>query len=65
MKFILRRRADDISVHFWFVIVSGNGETVACSEMYTRKSDARATIDQIKRNVDISTPVEDETLDQR
>ncbi len=64
MKFILRRRADDVSVHFWFVIVAGNGETVACSEMYRNRSDARATIDQIKRNVGVATPVEDETLGQ-
>lgn len=62
MRFILRRRADDVAVHYWFVIVAGNGEVVACSEMYTRKSDARDAIDQIKRNISVATEVEDTTI---
>lgn len=57
MKFVIRRTSND---QFRFNLVAGNGEVVATSETYTRKSSAIDTIEAIKKGAGSAT-VDDQT----
>jgi uncharacterized protein YegP (UPF0339 family) len=46
MHFSIWKSRDD---QFYFELKADNGETVAVSELYTRKESARETIESIKR----------------
>jgi uncharacterized protein YegP (UPF0339 family) len=48
MKFVLKRTSND---QFRFNLVASNGQTVATSETYTRKSSALDTIASMKKQI--------------
>lgn len=58
MYFVVLKSANG---QYYFVLKSGNHETVATSEMYYAKSSALTTIESIKRGVNIDTQVIDRT----
>jgi len=57
MKFIVKKTSNG---QFRFNLVASNGQTVATSETYTRKSSALETIESIKKNTGAAT-IDDET----
>ncbi|MFI7600133.1 YegP family protein [Actinoplanes sp. NPDC049681] len=57
MKFIVKKASNG---QFRFNMVASNGQTVATSETYTRKSSALETIESIRKNAPGAT-VDDQT----
>lgn len=63
MKFVIK--TNEGKDHWWFVLVAGNGEPVATSEMYTRKQSALDTINSIRDAFgadEFAVPVIDQTV---
>ncbi|MHC1735214.1 MAG: YegP family protein [Erysipelotrichaceae bacterium] len=59
MYFVIHKASNG---QFYFVIKSGNGQTVATSEMYVAKDSAKKTIDSIKEGVNSKNSVIDMTV---
>jgi uncharacterized protein len=57
MKFVVKKTSNG---QFRFNLVASNGQTVATSETYTRKSSALETIESIMKNA-ASATIDDET----
>jgi len=57
MKFVMKRTSND---QFRFNLVANNGQIVATSETYTRKSSALDTIESMRKSV-ASATVDDQT----
>lgn len=57
MKFVMKKTSNN---QFRFNLVASNGQIVATSETYTRKSSALDTIESMRKNV-ASATVDDQT----
>ena len=57
MKFVMKRTSNN---QFRFNLVASNGQVVATSETYTRKSSALDTIESMRKNVAGAT-IDDQT----
>ncbi len=57
MKFVMKKTSNN---QFRFNLVASNGQVVATSETYTRKTSAMDTIESMRKNV-ASAKIDDQT----
>ena len=57
MKFEIVRSKSKTEPFFWR-IVAGNGQTLATSEMYTRKASCVSAIASVQKNADVAKVVD-------